>query len=203
MRLILIRHAETEANARHQLDTAYPGADLTEAGRAQAEELVAALDGVSIDRIAVSSRVRTGQTAAPLAAARGLTPMVVDELHEISAGELEMRSDMDSIRAYLDVTFRWGDGELDLRIPGAESGTEVLDRFDAGIALASDGLDEDATLAVVAHGAVIRVWSALRGENVPRGFGRTHVVRNTGRVELVREADAWFVESWMGTPLPR
>ena len=43
MRLLLIRHAETTANAQRLLDTAPPGADLTDLGRTQATELVESL----------------------------------------------------------------------------------------------------------------------------------------------------------------
>ena len=43
MRLLLIRHGQTEANVNRQLDTAHPGLPLNERGLSQAEALVASL----------------------------------------------------------------------------------------------------------------------------------------------------------------
>ena len=36
MRLLLMRHGQTHANVSGELDTAHPGVDLTDLGRAQA-----------------------------------------------------------------------------------------------------------------------------------------------------------------------
>ncbi|POC80683.1 histidine phosphatase family protein, partial [Vibrio vulnificus] len=43
MRLILIRHGQTESNVHRLLDTAMPGPGLTELGQQQAAGLVSAL----------------------------------------------------------------------------------------------------------------------------------------------------------------
>ncbi|MFZ5962462.1 histidine phosphatase family protein [Thalassococcus sp. BH17M4-6] len=59
--LIVIRHAERT------------GEDLTKRGRAQARALVGALDGMPLDAIYSPGIQRNLDTAAPLAAARGMT----------------------------------------------------------------------------------------------------------------------------------
>jgi broad specificity phosphatase PhoE len=68
--VILVRHAE-KANM--------PGNDppLSEAGRARAEALQAALQHANISHIIVTSRQRTTLTAASVISARHLTPVVV------------------------------------------------------------------------------------------------------------------------------
>lgn len=76
MRLILVRHGRTSSNVGFQLDTAAPGADLDEAGRAQADALVELLAEHPITAVYTSNLVRTQQTAAPVAAAKGLIPVV-------------------------------------------------------------------------------------------------------------------------------
>ena len=113
MRLILVRHGQTESNVAHQLDTAVPGPPLTELGTLQAEAVVAALEGETIDRIYASSMTRTQLTAAPLAAARGLPVLVRDGLREVTAGDLEMLSDQASVETYLRIVFGWADGFAD------------------------------------------------------------------------------------------
>ena len=99
MRLLLMRHGQTHANVSGELDTAHPGVNLTDLGRAQAVAASKALSEVPLDAIYVSSRVRTHQTAAPTAQGRGLELTVLEGLEEISAGDFEMRNDHDAIAA--------------------------------------------------------------------------------------------------------
>ena len=200
MRLLLIRHAETTANAQRLLDTAPPGTDLSERGRIQAEELVEALADVPLEAIYVSDLVRTQQTAAPLAAARGLVPLVRPGVREIQAGEYEMAPDDGSWGAYLAVLYRWADGEPDARIPGGESGTEVLARFDAVVAEAA----QHETAAIVSHGAMIRAWTGARAANVDRAFVADTRLYNAAVIVLDGNPDAgWRVETWANEPVPQ
>jgi len=90
VRLLLIRHGQTSSNVERLLDTAVPGADLTDEGREQAEQLVGKLEQQPLEAIYVSDLVRTQQTAAPLAKARGLEPVIRPGLREIQAGDYEM-----------------------------------------------------------------------------------------------------------------
>ncbi len=80
--LILLRHGEpdwTPGGGRSVEDAA-----LTERGRLQAEAAAQALAARDFDAIYVSPLRRAQETAAPLAAATGLTPVTVDGLAEIS-----------------------------------------------------------------------------------------------------------------------
>jgi broad specificity phosphatase PhoE len=200
VRLLLIRHAETTANAERLLDTAPPGTDLSERGRIQAEELVEALAEVPLDAIYVSDLVRTQQTAAPLAAARGLVPLVRPGVREIQAGEYEMAPDDGSWGAYLAVLYRWADGEPEARVPGGESGTEVLARFDAVVAEAA----QHETAAIVSHGAMIRAWTGARAANVDRAFVADTRLYNAAVIVLDGNPDAgWRVETWANQPVPQ
>jgi broad specificity phosphatase PhoE len=200
VRLLLIRHAETTANAERLLDTAPPGTDLSERGRIQAEELVEALAEVPLDAIYVSDLVRTQQTAAPLAAARGLVPLVRPGVREIQAGEYEMVPDDGSWGAYLAVLYRWADGEPEARVPGGESGTEVLARFDAVVAEAA----QHETAAIVSHGAMIRAWTGARAANVDRAFVADTRLYNAAVIVLDGNPDAgWRVETWANQPVPQ
>ena len=200
MRLLLIRHAETTANAERLLDTAPPGTDLSERGRIQAEELVEALAEVPLDAIYVSDLVRTQQTAAPLAAERGLPPLVRPGVREIQAGEYEMAPDDGSWGAYLAVLYRWADGEPETRVPGGESGTEVLARFDAVVAEAAN----HEAAAIVSHGAMIRAWTGARAANVDRAFVADTRLHNTAVIVLDGSPDSgWRVETWANEPVPQ
>jgi probable phosphoglycerate mutase len=199
VRLLLIRHGETTANAQRLLDTAPPGADLTDVGRTQAEGLVDSLADTPLDAIYVSDLVRTHQTAAPLAAARGLVPVQRAGVREIQAGEYEM-AEGEGWQPYLDVLYRWADGEPDARIPGGESGAEVMDRFDAVVAEAAQ---HDAA-AIISHGAAIRAWTGARAANVDRGFVADTRLHNAAVIVLEGDPESgWRVETWANEPVPQ
>src|SRR5699024_8977500 len=129
VRLYLVRHAQSEANVRGELDTAPPGAPLTELGKQQAADLGRRLGNERSAAVYSSRATRAQQTAAAVVAHRELEVQVIDGVHEIAAGDLEARTDSESIDTYQRVIGRWASGELDVRMPGGESGTQVRQRF--------------------------------------------------------------------------
>lgn len=107
MRLVLVRHALPRRGMRAAVDTAAPGdsaavgagsaaveaagrdgggPELTELGRGQAARVVDALAEVPVAALYTSPLRRARQTAEPLAAARGLRPLVAPGLAEYDAG---------------------------------------------------------------------------------------------------------------------
>ncbi|NQX10835.1 histidine phosphatase family protein [Microbacteriaceae bacterium VKM Ac-2855] len=199
MRLILIRHGQTPSNVAGLLDTRIPGPGLTELGLEQAAALPAALAGERIDAIYVSNMVRTRLTAAPLLADRAVVPIERAGVREITSGDLEMKSDEDSVRTYMSAVFRWAEGELELRVPGGESGAEFFERYDAVVAEAE--ASGYATAVIVSHGAAIRCWTGLRGANLDSAFVAEHAIDNTGVVVLEGSGTEWTVLTWAGEPV--
>ncbi|HOB56733.1 MAG: histidine phosphatase family protein [Microbacteriaceae bacterium] len=197
MRLLLIRHGQTPSNVDGLLDTARPGPGLTELGERQAAEIPDALKHEAIDGIYVSVLRRTLITATPLIVDRGLDPVELPGIHEIEAGDLEMRHDHEAYRIYLETAFAWGMGDLDRRMPGATDGHEFFRRFDESIASVTGN-----NAVVFSHGAAIRVWVAGRAINVPPSFAGEHDIQNTGVVELDGSLESGFtLLSWQGTPV--
>lgn len=198
MRLILIRHGQTPANVAGVLESTVPGPGLTELGETQAAELVDALADQPIDAVFVSTMVRTHLTAAPLVAARGLEPIERGGLREVEAGDVEGNTDEASVHQYVHTLFAWAGGDLDVRMPGAQTGREVIERFDAVVAEAESlGVEN---VALVSHGAVIRAWCGVRATNVDQEFIREHYVVNTGIVVVEGSTDdGWEVASWLGS----
>lgn len=202
MRLLLIRHGETPSNVVAALDTGVPGPGLTDLGRAQAQALADRLSSgtFGIGALFTSVQERAQQTAAPLASALGLEPIVRSELREIEAGAFEMLSDPQSHHDYHRVVFAWADGDHAPRMPGAEDGHEVLARFGSVIAEAAAlGLE---TVAIVAHGAIIRTWVGSEALNTEPGFAAENILPNTGVVVLTGDlASGWTAIRWADQPL--
>ncbi|MFF3328108.1 histidine phosphatase family protein [Streptomyces sp. NPDC002888] len=198
MRLLLVRHGQTPTNVDYLLDTAVPGPGLTALGEQQAAKLPEALVGEDIEALYSSTLVRTQLTAAPLAAARGLDVLVRDGIREISAGDLEMLpGESKEGELYMRTVFAWAAGDTALRMPGGESGAEVLARYDAVVAEAAASGAQ--AVALVSHGAAIRMWSAARADNVDVPFAAAHRLDNTGVVVLEGSpSDGWKALSWAG-----
>lgn len=195
MRLFLVRHGETHANVARQLDTAPPGADLTEAGHEQAAALVERLEGEDLGAIYVSDLPRTHQTAAPLAAALGLEVVVLPGLREIQAGDHEMSTEW---RPFVDAVLRWRE-DPDHQIPGGDSGSAFMQRYDDAIrTIAADG---HASAVAFSHGAAMRVWVANACHLGPdfmeqRHVGNAHVITLDGDPE-----SGWRLLAWGDEPV--
>jgi probable phosphoglycerate mutase len=198
VRLLLVRHGQTVANLDYLLDTAYPGTELTELGERQAAALPQTLADEDIAAVYASPLTRTRRTAAPLAAARGVDVLVRDGLREVFAGDLEMLpGGSEEGQRYLRTVVAWMNGDTGLRMPGGDTGDEVLARYDAVVAEAA--ASGAGTVAMVSHGAVIRLWTACRAANVDVPFATAHGLDNTGVVALEGSpADGWKALTWAG-----
>ncbi|SDO51778.1 probable phosphoglycerate mutase [Nakamurella panacisegetis] len=204
MRLVLIRHGQTPSNVLGLLDTAPPGPGLTELGITQAALVPDVVAGEPIQAIYASTATRARQTAEPLADRLGLSVNIRGDIREIAAGDWEMLDDEHAVRGYLTLIGEWMAGRFDARSPGSagESGHDVLQRFDRVVhEVASSGVDG---AALVAHGAINRLWASVRAVNLPDDFGAEHALRNTGVVVLEGDlVEGWTVVSWSGAELDR
>lgn len=155
--LLLIRHGETEAarpGVSFAMKDGHGDPALRPEGQAQAQQVAARLAGGAIDAIYVTKLRRTHQTAAPLAAALGLTPVENPDLHEVhlgdwDGGEYRIRA------ANNDPLFRQARdaGEYG-HIPGAETTAALHTRVKRGLFNIA-AAHPDQRVAVVVHGGVI------------------------------------------------
>lgn len=200
MRLLLMRHGQTHANVAGWLDTAHPGLELTDLGRAQSVAACRALADEHLDAIYVSSRVRTHQTAAPTAGARGIGLTQLAGLEEIAAGDFEMRNDHEAVAGYIGSVSTWLDGDLGHRMPGAETGEEFVTRFDTAVRVIVD-VGHGAAL-IVSHGAALRTWVSTRMEAHPQAPPATQPLHNTALIVLDGDFESgWRMVSWQGHPV--
>jgi probable phosphoglycerate mutase len=201
VRLLLIRHGQTPGNVLGQLDTAHPGPGLTELGERQAAALARSLADEEIGLLYASTLIRTQITAQPLASMRSLDIEVLAGLREIEAGSLEKLTDRESHMRYFSTVAAWTEGDLARRMPAGPSGHDFFERFDDSIARIAASAGSGA-VAVVSHGAAIRVWAGVRAVNVEPEFAVRHVIANTGIVALEGDPDAgWRLIHWDESPV--
>lgn len=84
--IYLVRHGETLAN-RQGILQGWSNNPLDDTGRKQASALVTRAARVPLDALYTSDLIRTRETAAPLAAARGMEAKALLGLREISFGK--------------------------------------------------------------------------------------------------------------------
>ena len=197
-RLYLVRHGETTANVLQQLDTALPGANLTDFGARQGVRfgLENPLQAPAVLLNSVANRAL--QTAELIASVWETDPTTVEGIHEVQVGDLEGRSDREAHEQFRDVVHRWHHGELDARPPGGESLEMIRARYLPvlhDLALTHLTGDDQHDLYVVSHGAAIRLAAAhLAG--VDPEFAMKNHLRNTDSVELEFTGDGWKLHRW-------
>jgi broad specificity phosphatase PhoE len=200
LRLYLIRHGQTESNVHKLLDSAPPGPPLNELGQQQALELAEELADEPIVAIHASAATRAQQTAATLADKHGLPVQVVRGTHEVSVGDLEGRGDEESVRRFFEVFHHWNGGDLDVPMPGGETGRQAVDRFRNAVQEVC-APHQEGIVVLVAHGAIIRLASVALAANLSAEAVEKALIPNVGRVELTRDPGSpsgWRCDRWPG-----
>lgn len=192
-RILLARHAETSAPDR------FHGAEsdigLSEWGREQAERLGRWVAEARPAALYCSAMRRAVDTAGPVGRACGLEPVVIPALHERRIGALSGVPREEGWAAYAEVKARWLAGDLEVSHPGGESFADIRRRV-VPILEELAARHRGETIAVVAHGVVIRVLlSSLVEGLTPADFDRI-------AIDFASVNDLWFDgRTWMARAL--
>jgi probable phosphoglycerate mutase len=195
--LLLVRHGESEAAIEGQpfeLVEGHADPALSSEGHEQAELVGTRLANEPIAAIYVSNLRRTSQTAAPLAARIGLTPIVDRDLREVYLGEWESGVfrkkviERDPIAVRMSEEQRWD------VIPGAEPAEEFAERTRTVVTRIA-ATHAGHCVAVFAHGAIIGEMLSLATGS--RGFAFTS--DNAAVSQLVIAPDRWIVRRFNDT----
>lgn len=154
MQLILVRHALPERVDGGGSGRADPG--LTPEGHAQAARLVRALAGEPVDALYTSTMRRATETAAPLAADRGLVPAPRADLREYDAERAEYVPIAQMAEADPQTWARMRAGHLPVHVDAAAFAARVHDALEEIVA-AHPGRS---SAVVVAHAGVLNAYLA-------------------------------------------
>ena len=143
-----------------------------------------------MDAIYASTLTRAQQTAQPLAKDRGLKVQVLDGIQEIAAGVEEMSADW---TAYVSELESWSAENMDSMLEGGESARQFMERYDSAMRSIEEAGHEN--VAVISHGAAIRVWTITK--LAPEHRGVAAPLSNTEWITLTGSpTDGWRVETW-------
>jgi probable phosphoglycerate mutase len=161
-----------------------------------------------IDRpalLAHSVAARASQTAAVIGAEVDVATHQVAGIHEVQVGELENRNDDEAVEQFNAIYDRWHRGELDVPLPGGETGNDLLDRYvpvltDLRMRYLDDH-DWTGDIVLVSHGAAIRLAAAVLA-GVDANFALDNHLSNAESVVLAPITDGrWSCLRW-GTRTP-
>jgi broad specificity phosphatase PhoE len=195
--LTFIRHAESQSNAQHVINTDIPGPSLSEQGEGQAEQLAHQLSRNNFDAIYASDMVRTQQTAEPLAHALGKTVEILPGLREIEAGRYNNTTTKRADLTYLVAPADWLNGDVKDAIPGSISGEQFNDRFTAAVQKIYDsGHNKPVAFS---HAESIMYWTLMNVKNPKDSLATSHPLPNLGRVVITGSpALGWTLVDWDG-----
>ena len=164
MKVLFLRHGETEWNREHRLQGSTEWTELTDLGVRLAEMTKVGIlrSGLSPDRIYTSPYRRAKRTAEIISSGFGLEPVVDERLREMGFGEYEGSFIEDGRFADDNIRSCFRDPERYVAHGAAES-------FDAVAARIRDFLDHELrplepscrTVLVIAHGGVMRTVRRL------------------------------------------
>jgi probable phosphoglycerate mutase len=193
--LLLVRHGES-APARP--GESFPMVDghgdpaLAPDGLRQADQVGERLANAGLAAIYVTPLRRTAQTAAPLAARLGLTPVVCADLVEVHLGEWEGGLFRQRVAEGHPTALRMREQERWDVIPGGESTEALSARVRHGIeTIAANHPDQ--RVAVFTHGGVIGQILAEAATSRPFAF----VGADNGSLSsIVVTAERWIIRSY-------
>jgi broad specificity phosphatase PhoE len=199
LRLVLLRHGETPSNVLGLLDSLPPGPSLTDLGRRQAEAAAEHLAGEPVVAVYASVAVRAQETAAPVAARHGLAVEVIQDVHEVFVGDLECSNEPDDVATFVSVYRSWNAGDLDVPMPGGESGSQLLARF-LPVVERLRRTHSDGVVVLVSHGMSIRLATAALAANITTEFADRHFLPNGQHITIQPDGDGWRCLAWSQEP---
>ena len=194
-RVFVARHGEAVYESELLSDA---GGWLSPLGRDQARELADRVAPERISRVWTSDMARAVQTGEIVAAALGADVVVRTGLREFGVGDAAgTTGDPDP---FAETFAAWLDGDLTARIPGGESGEDVVERYTTVLDEIADAHRGESVL-VVSHGGVMCMALSAVARNLALDHSRDLPMPNCGVVALEGDADGWVARSWAGRPL--
>ena len=204
MRLLFVRHGESEANTLGIISNRRLPHGLTNRGRQQAEALAERLAGAGVGAVYTSPVPRAEQTAAIVAAVCGVPSVSTEALREFDCGELEGRSDSEAWAAHRRLVEAWAlRADLDARAPGGESYNDLRNRFVPFIhnLVAAASAAPGMAAVLVSHGGVLALMLPAVVANLRPDFIRARGVPHTSPIVVEDRLGGLVCLEWAGTPV--
>ena len=196
--IFLVRHGESAvADIAHPFSMTDGRGDppLSPLGQAQAKALATRFVDKELEAIYVTQLRRTAETAAPLAQATGLVPIVETDLIEVSMGEWEGGLYRKHMKEQHPLALRaFAEQRFDV-IPGAESNESLASRTKNALSLIASR-HANGRVVVVAHAVVISSLLAQATGSEPFAFLG---IDNASISEIIAASGRWHLRRFNDT----
>jgi 2,3-bisphosphoglycerate-dependent phosphoglycerate mutase len=192
--ILVSRHGDAEFGNPSTLTD--EGGWLTELGRRQVTALAESLRPRGVARVYTSTQQRAIESGAVAAGVLGTDVTELEGLREYSVGALAGRPPADPELA--SVLKAWAHGDLDRRIPGGESGAEVLERCREALQYIAD-LHRGETVLVFSHGGIMSFALPLLPSTPRSDLAQQVYLPNCAPAELEVDGDGFRLVAWPGS----
>ncbi len=160
--IYIIRHGQTDYNAKHIIQGSGVDSDLNEIGRSQGLAFYKKYKHVPFEVVLTSNLKRTHQTVQPFIEL-GLPWEKHHHINEMNWGIHEGKKGTPAMREeYIRMVNAWQSGNYDYKITKAESARELADRLN--IFVNHLKVRKEETMLVCSHGRSMRCMMALLNE---------------------------------------
>ena len=202
MKLVFVRHGESEANLLREFSNRGLKHGLTPTGRQQAARLARTLHPILASKIYASPLLRAVQTAEILSNKLDIPFEITTALREYDCGILEGRSDEKSWQLYEVVFEAWLNGDWTQRIEQGESFVDIQQRFVPFIKrLVRTYGESGKSIVLVGHGGLYRCMLPLVLTNIDFDFVRQHSIPHTASIIAKTKPEGLVCSNWGDTSL--
>lgn len=200
MRILFIRHGESEANVEQIISNRDLPHKLTQTGVMQATILAETLaHTLTVEVIETSPILRARETAVILQARLDVIPTVQPVLREFDCGAMEGRGDAEAWAAHQAIVQAWDtDHDYDKSIPpDGESFNDMQARFVPYIKnLIQQHKDHSADILLVSHGGLLLQMLPLVLTNVDRPFTQQNHINNCQLIITQLQDEQLICTNW-------
>jgi broad specificity phosphatase PhoE len=154
-RIYLVRHGTTQWN-REEIFRGRVECPLNDTGQAEARAAAAFFQGIRIDGIYSSPLARAAETAAAIAAGKGVEIILDPAFTDLDFGEWQGRPLKEVRGKYPDLYRAWRERPQDVTFPKGENLDQVRTRAWAGLLRIAQG-NPDRTVVIVSHRVITKV----------------------------------------------
>ena len=194
--IYVLRHGQTDYNKNGMVQGRGVNASLNETGILQANLVYEALKDIPFDAVFTSTLKRTFQTVTRFIE-NGLKHVSLEGLDEISWGDREgVKTNSEEKSRYAAIMEGWKNGDLNLRVGGGETPTEVMRRQQAAFKQIIEFPGDK--ILVCTHGRAMRIlfsWLLNYPLNYMDGFPHQNCVY----YKLIYRGNDFFIEEFNQT----
>ncbi len=154
IKLLLIRHGQTEWNKERRIQGGRSDTTLSPAGKQQADEIGQALSNTEISAIYSSPLIRAINTAKAIALYHHIDIKIEPDLRELEVGEMEGKAISSLVTDFSHYLLQWNAGLGTEKLPGGESLSDLRERA-WNIITRISAKHREETVVVVSHYFVI------------------------------------------------